>query len=81
MNLSVYLPDSLKAKFDSYVKNEGMTRNGAIRKAVELLLKTESNKKWGDWINQLEPDANFPSIEDLRSDLKPPPEDPFSMLL
>lgn len=77
MNISVYLPDSLKSRFDSYVKNKGMTTNGAIRKAVELLLKNESNKNWGDWINQLEPDPDFPSIEDLRMDLKPPKEDLF----
>ncbi len=77
MNISVYLPDTLKNRFDSYVKNKGMTTNGAIRKAVELLLKNESNKKWGDWIDQLEPDLDFPAIEDLRMDLKPPKEDLF----
>lgn len=77
MNISVYLPDTLKSRFDSYVKKKGMTTNGAIRKAVELLLKNESNKKWGDWINQLEPDPDFPSIKDLRMDLKPPKEDLF----
>jgi len=54
-----------------------MTTNGAIRKAVELLLKNESNKKWGDWINRLEPDPEFPNVEDLRMDLKPPKEDIF----
>ena len=77
MNISVYLPDTLKAQFDSYVKNKEMTTNGAIRKAVELLLKSESNKKWGNWINELEPDADFPSIEELRSGLQPPQEDLF----
>ena len=77
MNISVYLPDSLKSRFDAFVKKKGMTRNGAIRKAVELMLKDESNKKWGGWINQLEPDPDFPDIEDLRIDLKPPKEDLF----
>lgn len=77
MNISVYLPDSLKSRFDVFVKKKGMTTNGAIRKAVELLLKSESDKKWGDWINRLEPDPDFPSIEDLRMDLKPPKEDLF----
>lgn len=77
MNISVYLPDSLKSRFDSYVKNKGMTTNGAVRKAVELLLQHEANKKWGDWINHLEPDAEFPSVEELRMDLKLPKEDIF----
>ena len=77
MNISVYLPDALKSRFDSYVKSKGITTNGAIREAVELLLKTESSKKWGDWINQLEPDHDFPCIEDLRKDLKAPKEDIF----
>ncbi len=77
MNISVYLPDALKRRFDAFVKEKGMTTNGAIRKAVELLLKNESNKKWGDWINQLEPDPDFPGIEELRTDLKPPKEDLF----
>lgn len=74
MNISVYLPDSLKSRFDSYVKKKGMTTNGAIRKAVELLLKVESKQKWGDWINQIEADHEFPGIEELRGDLKPPKE-------
>lgn len=77
MNISVYLPDSLKNRFDSYVKSKGMTTNGAIRKAVELLLKSESNKKWGDWISQLEPDDEFPTIDELRIDLKQPNENLF----
>ncbi|MEQ9287683.1 MAG: ribbon-helix-helix domain-containing protein [Cyclobacteriaceae bacterium] len=77
MNISVYLPDNLKSRLDSYVKKRGMTTSGAIQKAVELLLKNESNKKWGDWINQLEPDNQFPSIEDIRMDLNPSKEDIF----
>lgn len=77
MNISVYLPDTLKSRFDSYVKNKGMTTNGAIRQAVELLLKNDTNKKWGDWVNDLKPDPEFPNVEDLRKDLKPPKEDIF----
>jgi len=61
MNLSVYLPNTIKRRLDSYVKKKGLTTNGAIRKAVELLLESESKKKWGNWINQLEPDPDFPS--------------------
>lgn len=74
MNISVYLPDSLKNRFDSYVKNKGLTTNAAIRKAVELLLTQEKKSTWGDWINHIEPDAEFPSVDDLRKDLIPPKE-------
>ncbi|MEM6644124.1 MAG: hypothetical protein AAF616_14180, partial [Bacteroidota bacterium] len=70
----VYLPDELKSRFDSYVKRKGLTTNGAIRRAVELLLKNESNKSWGNWINELEPDPDFPSVEALRTGLKSPEE-------
>ncbi len=77
MNISVYLPDNLKSRLDSYVKSKGMSTNEAIRKAVELLLKTETDKKWGDWIDQIEPDSEFPDIDELRIDLKQPKENLF----
>ncbi|WOK09367.1 MAG: ribbon-helix-helix domain-containing protein [Imperialibacter sp.] len=77
MNISVYLPDNLKSRFDSYVKNKGLTTNAAIRKAVELLLNQEKKSKWGDWINHIEPDTEFPSVDDLRKDLIPPKETIF----
>jgi len=77
MNFSVYLPDSLKTRLDEYVKKKGISTNSAIRKAVESFLKKESNQKWGDWINRLEPDPDFPDIKELRKDLKPPTEDLF----
>ena len=70
MSISVYLPDSLKKQFDAYVESKGMTTNGAIRKAVELLLKNDTDKKWGEWINHIEPDPDFPGIEELRKGLK-----------
>ena len=38
MNISVYLPNNLKERFESYIKSKGITKNVAIRKAVELLL-------------------------------------------
>lgn len=77
MNISVYLPDGLKKNFDAYVKNEGITQNAGIRKAIELLLEQESKKQWGNWINELEPDPDFPDVIDLRKDLKPPSEQLF----
>ncbi len=74
VKISVYLPDSLKSRLDSYVKNKGLTSNAAIRKAVELLLSQEKQSKWGGWVNQIEPDIEFPSVDDLRKDLIPPKE-------
>jgi len=77
MNISVYLPDRLKNRLDSFTKDRDMTTNSAIRKAIELLLRKEKDRKWGDWINQLEPDPDFPDIEDIRNDLKLPKENLF----
>ena len=77
MNISVYLPDNLKNRFDSYVKKKGLTTNAAIRKAVELLLKQEKKSTWGDWIDHIEPDTEFPSVNKLRKDLMPPKENIF----
>ena len=77
MNISIYLPDSLKNSFDSYVKNNGMTRNAAVRKAIELLLKNDEKRQWGDWMNDLDSDPDFPTKEGIRMDLKPPQEDFF----
>ena len=40
MNVSVYLPNNLRSRFESYIKSKGITRNAAICNAIELLLKT-----------------------------------------
>lgn len=77
MNISVYLPDKLKSRLDSYAKSKGLTTNAAIRSAVELLLNQEKKAKWGDWINHIEPDTEFPSVEELRKDLISPKESIF----
>ena len=74
MNISVYLPDRLKKSLDAYVKTEGISQNAGIRKAVELLLEQEGKKKWGNWLEELEPDPEFPDVNDLRKDLIPPTE-------
>ena len=77
MNISVYLPETLKASFDVYVKSNGITQNAAVRKAIELLLEKESKQKWGNWINQLGGDNDFPTLKEIRDDQKPPREDFF----
>ncbi len=62
-------------RFDAYVRKKGVSTNRAVRKAIELLLQNESDKNWGDWINELEADPSFPNQEELRKDLKPQRED------
>lgn len=47
MDISVYLPDQLKAQFDAYVKKKNTSRNTAIRKAVELLLRQRKKEQMG----------------------------------
>jgi Arc/MetJ-type ribon-helix-helix transcriptional regulator len=77
MKISVYLPQALKMRFDAYVKKNGLSTNRAIRNAVELLLNKEAEKKWGDWIDELESDTNFPDIKELRTGSNLPREDIF----
>ena len=72
MNISVYLPKHLNAKFESFTKRKGISRSAAIRKAIELLLKSEKKSEWGDWLNQLEADQEIEPFESHRKALKPP---------
>ncbi len=72
MNISVYLPDSLKSRFDSYVKSKEITANGAIRKAIELLLKQDKKSTWGSWMDDFQGDPSFKALDSYRSDLKTP---------
>lgn len=74
MNISVYLPDKLKTELDNYVQEKHTNKNAVIREALELLLKQEKKRTWGDWINHIEPDDQLPTIETLRKDLVPPKE-------
>ncbi|MBV6645375.1 MAG: hypothetical protein KI790_07985 [Cyclobacteriaceae bacterium] len=77
MNLSIYLPEGLKGRFDNYLKSKGINRNAAIRKAIELLLQQEEKASWGKWINQLEADQDLPEFESFRSELKKPSDHIF----
>lgn len=77
MNLSVYLPEALQSRFESYTKSKGITRNAAIRNAIELLLSQEKKVTWDDWIDQIKPNEDFEPFESYRSELTPPREDIF----
>jgi len=72
MNISVYLPDNLKSRFDSYVKSKEITANGAIRKAIELLLKQDEKSTWGSWMDDFKGDTSFKDLDSYRADLKAP---------
>ena len=77
MNISVYLPVHLKDRFDSYVKNREITANGAIRKAIELLLKQDKKSTWGSWMDDFKGDPSFKDLDSYRSDLKAPSKNIF----
>ncbi len=74
MNLSVYIPDKLKDELDTYVQKKGVTKNAAIREAIEELLAHDRKRSWGDWINEIEPNSELPTVNELRDDLLPPQE-------
>ena len=75
MNISVYLPNNLKSRFESYIKSKGITRNAAIRNAIELFLKQEKKASWGSWINSFKGDPEIKNFESYRSELKEPKSD------
>ncbi len=70
MNISVDLPKTILSNLDAYARGHGISRNRVIQRAVKLLLWNESNKKWGVWINHIEPNSAFSDIEELRKDMK-----------
>lgn len=77
MNISVYLPNNLKTRFESYIKSKGITKNAAIRGAIELLLKQEKKVSWGSWMDNFKGDSEFKNIESFRVELKEPKRDIF----
>ena len=77
MNISVYLPDNLKSRLESYISMKGITKNAAIRNAIELLLKQEKNASWGAWMDNFKGDPAFKSFESNRSALEKPRQDIF----
>ena len=77
MNISIYLPAPLKSQIESYAKREGMSKNAAIRRAIEQLLQQERTVSWGKWIDNLSADSTLVDFESYRSELKAPSEDIF----
>lgn len=74
MNISIYLPDKLKQKLDRYATDKGISKNAAIRKAVEILLTQEKQKAWGSWIEGFDGDQSVEAFESHRQNLKKPNE-------
>jgi len=77
MNISVYLPDDLKNRLESYIKSKGISKNAAIRRAVEILLKQEKEASWGAWMKNFKGDPSLKAFESHRSGLKKPNENIF----
>ncbi|MCG8321880.1 MAG: ribbon-helix-helix domain-containing protein [Cytophagales bacterium] len=77
MNISVYLPDNLKNRSESYIRSKGITKNAAIRNAIELLLKQEKKASWGPWMDNFKGDSAFKPFEAYRSELEEPRQDIF----
>ncbi len=77
MNISIYLPAPLKSQIESYAKREGLSKNAAIRRAIEQLLQQENKASWGEWIDHLSVDPTPIAFESYRSELEAPSEDIF----
>ncbi|WKN40738.1 CopG family transcriptional regulator [Tunicatimonas pelagia] len=77
MNISIYLPEALKIQIDSYAKNKGISKNAAIRRAIEQLLQREQKSSWGTWIDKLVDEPTLDRFESYRSELKSPRDDIF----
>lgn len=77
MNISIYLPDTLKTQIDSYAKNKGISKNATIRQAIEQLLQQEKTSSWGTWIDNLIEDSALDDFESYRDELEEPRSDIF----
>lgn len=77
MNISIYLPDDLKNRFESYVRVKGITKNAAVRNAVELLLKNEKKASWGSWMDDFRGDPTVKELDYYRSELREPDQNIF----
>lgn len=77
MNISIYLPDSLKSQMEAYAKRQGISKNATVRRAIELLLQQEQTISWGKWIDDFTDDPAFVTFESYRTELKEPSSDIF----
>ena len=77
MNISVCLPGSLKDRLDSYANSKGITKNAAVRNAIELLLEQEKTSSWGSWMDHFTRDPSVGNFELNRSELEAPRKDIF----
>jgi len=78
MNFNVYLDDDLGSRLLEAAKESQKSRNGLIREAIDLWLKTKQTTEWPDEIMQFTGISDFQSFESHRSDLSSPKADPLA---
>jgi len=78
MNFNVYLDDDLGSRLLEAAKESQKSRNGLIREAIDLWLKTKQTTEWPDEIMQFTGIGDFPAFESHRMDLTSPKADPFA---
>lgn len=75
MNFSVYLPPSLQRKLDEMATQKQISRNLAIREAIESWIEVNMSQKWEPHSFSFKPVTEVIDFKESRSDLNPPKED------
>ena len=78
MNFNVYLDDDLGSRLVEAAKESQKSRNGLIREAIDMWLKTKAATDWPDDILQFTGVNDLPSFESHRQDLNAVKDDPFA---
>lgn len=78
MNVNIYLEDALHKKLSTVSKKKHMSRNKIIRIAISQWLNQNEKEEWPKNFFNFEGVSDFPSVEELRKGLIPPPKDPLS---
>ena len=78
MNMNIYLEDSLAESLNEQAKSLGESRNALIRMAIREWLAQRKPKAWPLAVQTYQGISSFPALEDYRTELKPPHEDPFA---
>lgn len=78
MNFNIYLDEDLGSRLLEAAKESQKSRNGLIREAIDLWLKTQEAQEWPDDILQFTGISGVQRFESHREEMTAPRDDPFA---